>query len=110
MRTLEALGDLHSRTVLVRADLNVPLDGQRIVDDGRIRASLETIQTLRQGGARVVVMSHLGRPNGTRDLAFSLEPVAARLEELLGTNVGFVPETIGEAAERAVSEVVDGDV
>ncbi|HZS19442.1 MAG TPA: phosphoglycerate kinase, partial [Pseudonocardiaceae bacterium] len=75
------------RTVLVRADLNVPLDGARITDDGRIRASLPTLRALTDAGARVVVTAHLGRPKGAPDPAYSLRPVAARLGELLGTPV-----------------------
>jgi phosphoglycerate kinase len=77
------------RTVLVRSDLNVPLDGARITDDGRIRASVPTLRTLLDAGARVVVAAHLGRPKGGPDPKYSLAPVAERLGELLGTEVGL---------------------
>ena len=110
MRTLDSLGDLRSQTVLVRCDLNVPLQDGVITDDGRIRASLETIRELRDAGARLVLVSHLGRPDGAPDPKYSLQPVAARMSELLGAPVGFVPETIGEAAEAARSALGDGDV
>ncbi|ANY09478.1 phosphoglycerate kinase [Pseudonocardia sp. HH130630-07] len=97
------------RTVLVRSDLNVPLDGDRITDDGRIRASVPTITTLRDAGARVVVMAHLGRPKpGQDNTAFSLAPVAERLGELLGAPVALAQH--GDAARAAVSGQADGDV
>jgi phosphoglycerate kinase len=109
------LGDVRGKRVLVRSDLNVPLeatdDGQRrITDDGRIRASVPTIQALRDAGARVVVMAHLGRPKGTPDPAYSLKPVAARLGELLGTTVTFATDTVGETARAAVEGLEDGQV
>ena len=91
MRTLDDLlaEGVSGRRVFLRADLNVPLDKttRAITDDGRIRASLPTLQALRDAGARVVVAAHLGRPKGTPDPQFSLAPVAARLGELLGTTV-----------------------
>src|SRR3546814_5572260 len=76
-------GSLSGKRILVRSDLNVPLDGTSITDDGRIRASIPTIRALVEAGARVVVAAHLGRPKGTPDPAYSLAPVAARLGELL---------------------------
>jgi phosphoglycerate kinase len=110
VRTIDDLGDLSGRTVLVRSDLNVPLDGTRITDDGRIRASVPTIERLRSAGARVVVCAHLGRPKGAVDPAFSLEPVASRLGELLGSPVAFATDTVGESARATVSALGDGDV
>ena len=110
MRTLESLGDLRSQTVVVRCDLNVPLKEGVITDDGRIRASLTTIRELREAGARVVLISHLGRPNGEPETNYSLQPVAVRMAELLGSPVGFVPETVGAAATAAVAALEDGDV
>ena len=110
MRTLESLGDLRSQTVVVRCDLNVPLKEGMITDDGRIRASLTTIRELREAGARVVLISHLGRPNGEPETKYSLQPVAVRMAELLGSPVGFVPETVGAAATAAVAALEDGDV
>jgi len=87
---IDALGDLDGKRVLVRADLNVPLDGSRITDDGRIRASVPTLQRLRQAGARLVVVAHLGRPKGEPDPKYSLKPVSQRLAELLDAPVEFV--------------------
>ncbi|GAA4874842.1 phosphoglycerate kinase [Pseudonocardia benzenivorans] len=89
MRSLDDLlaEGVRGRTVLVRSDLNVPLDGDRITDDGRIRASVPTISALAGAGARVVVTAHLGRPQGGPDPRLSLAPVAARLAELLGSSV-----------------------
>ena len=91
LRTIESLGDLAGKTVLLRCDLNVPLDGDRITDDGRVRASVPTIRKLREAGASVVAMSHLGRPEGAPDPQYSLAPVAVRLAELLGEPVAFAP-------------------
>jgi phosphoglycerate kinase len=112
---LSGLGDLRGKRVLVRSDLNVPLDGagsdeKRITDDGRIRASLPTIRQLLDQGARVVVMAHLGRPKGAPDPAYSLKPVAVRLGELLGTTVVFATDTVGESARAAVAGLEDGQV
>ncbi len=110
MRTLESLGDLRSKTVIIRCDLNVPLKEGVITDDGRIRASLATIRELRAAGARLVIISHLGRPKGEPDAQYSLRPVAVRMAELLETPVAFSPETVGENAARAVSALADGEV
>lgn len=110
MRTLESLGDLSSKTVVIRCDLNVPLKEGAITDDGRIRASLTTIRELREAGARLVLISHLGRPTGAPDPQYSLRPVAVRMAELLGSDVGFVPETVGSDAAAAVAGLADGDV
>ncbi|GAA1564153.1 phosphoglycerate kinase [Leucobacter aridicollis] len=115
MRTLDSLGPLGSKTVIVRCDLNVPLatdehGAKSITDDGRIRASLTTIRELREAGARIVLISHLGRPEGAPDERYSLRPVAERMAELLGTAVGFVDETVGEAAAAAIAALSDGDV
>jgi phosphoglycerate kinase len=84
---IDTLGDLAGKRVLVRCDLNVPLDGSRITDDGRIRASVPTLERLLAGGARVIVLAHLGRPKGEPDPRYSLAPVATRLGELLGRDV-----------------------
>ncbi|HET7327273.1 MAG TPA: phosphoglycerate kinase [Nocardioidaceae bacterium] len=110
MRTIDDLGDVRSTRVLVRADLNVPLDGGTITDDGRIRASVPTISRLRERGARVVVMAHLGRPRGTPDPAYSLEPVAARLGEVLAADVAFAADTVGDRARQTVAGLGDGAV
>ena len=110
MAGIDSLGDLRGKRVLVRSDLNVPLDGERITDDGRIRASVPTIRRLLDAGARVVVMAHLGRPKGAPDPAYSLKPVATRLGELLGTTVTFATDTVGESARAAVDGLEDGQV
>jgi phosphoglycerate kinase len=109
------LGDVQGKRVLVRSDLNVPLDStepdqKRITDDGRIRASLPTIRQLVDAGARVVVMAHLGRPKGAPDPAYSLAPVAERLGELLGAPVAFATDTVGESARETVDGLADGEV
>jgi len=107
---LESLGELRGRRVLVRSDLNVPLDGSTITDDGRVRASVPTIKELADAGARVVVISHLGRPKGEPEARYSLEPVARRLGELLGQDVAFASDTVGPSAQQTVDALQDGDV
>ncbi len=115
MKSLEELLDqgVSGRRVLVRADLNVPFvkdsPGQ-IADDGRIRAVLPTITALRDAGASVIVMSHLGRPKGEPDPKFSLAPVAVRFEELLGSPVAFAADTVGDSAQSAVAALTGGGV
>jgi len=110
VRTIDDLGDLRGRTVLVRSDLNVPLEEGRITDDGRIRASAPTLTRLADAGARVVVCAHLGRPKGTPDPKYSLEVVAGRLGEVLGRKVAFAHDTVGDEARAAVTGLGDGDV
>ncbi|MFF3005831.1 phosphoglycerate kinase [Kitasatospora sp. NPDC057940] len=109
MKTIEDL-DVAGKRVFVRADLNVPLDGTTITDDGRIRAVAPTIAKLVERGARVVVASHLGRPKGAPDPKFSLAPAAVRLGEILGKNVAFATDTVGESAESTVAALGDGEV
>jgi phosphoglycerate kinase len=96
--------------VLLRCDLNVPLKDGVIGDDGRIRASLQTIQYLVDAGARVLIASHLGRPQGVPDSKYSLEPIARRLEELLGQPVLFCSDTVGPVAKAASKLLEDGGV
>ncbi|GAA4356176.1 phosphoglycerate kinase [Microbacterium rhizosphaerae] len=110
LRTLESLGSLAGARVIVRCDLNVPLKDGVITDDGRVRASLPTLNALINQGARLVVCSHLGRPDGAPDPKYSLEPVAQRLSELLGKPVAFARDTVGESAHDAVASLEDGDV
>ncbi len=110
MKTMADLGDLRGKRVLVRSDLNVPLDGATITDDGRIRASLPTIQALSSAGARVIVCAHLGRPKGAPEPRYSLAPVATRLGELLGRPVAFAEDTVGPSAQAVVADAGDGDV
>ena len=114
MRGIDA-EEVSGRAVLLRADLNVPLDGTRITDDGRIRASLPTISKLAGRGARVIVLAHLGRPSGP-DFAEragggpSLEPVAGRLAQLLGRPVAFARDVAGPSAIAVAAGLADGDV
>lgn len=103
-------GGLRGRRVFVRADLNVPMADGAITDDTRIRASLPTIQKLRDAGARVVVASHLGRPKGERNPEFSLRPVAPRMAQLLATGVSFCEESTGRAPLEAIAELGEGQV
>lgn len=110
MRTIDSLGDLRGKRVLVRSDLNVPLDGRRITDDGRVKASVPTIRRLVDAGARVVVCAHLGRPKGAPEAKYSLRPVVQRLSEVLGMPVAFAEETVGAVAQEAVAALGDGDV
>ena len=110
LRQIDSLGNLAGKVVLVRCDLNVPLKDGKITDDGRVRASLPTINALINKGARVVIVSHLGRPEGAPDSTYSLAPVAQRLSELLGKAVTFAKDTIGSAAEAAVNGLGDGEV
>ena len=112
MHTLDDLlaTGISGRPVLVRSDLNVPLDGTTITDDGRIRASVPTLKALTDAGARVVVTAHLGRPKGAPEDRYSLGPVAARLGELLGAPVAFATDLVGESAGATVAGLQNGSV
>ena len=113
MKTIDDLigeGRVAGKRVFVRADLNVPLAGDTITDDGRIRAAVPTITRLAEAGARVIVASHLGRPKGAPDPQFSLAPVARRLGELLGKDVSFAADTVGGSAQAVVAGLADGQV
>ena len=112
MKTIDDL-DVAGKRVLVRADLNVPLDGTRITDDGRIRASVPTLEALLSRGAKVIVTAHLGRPKGedaAADAKYSLAPVAERLGELLGKPVAFATDTVGPSAQATVAALQDGEI
>jgi phosphoglycerate kinase len=101
--------EVEGRRVLLRADLNVPLDKGEVADDTRIRASLPTIELLRERGARIVLVSHLGRPKGA-DPSLSMAPVAKRLGELLGTPVKLAPAVVGDEVKRMADELQSGEI
>jgi phosphoglycerate kinase len=111
MRTIDDLGDLRGKRVLLRSDLNVPLEDGHVADDGRIRASVPTIIRLADAGAAVVVTAHLGRPGGKRDPQYSLRPVCARLAELIpDREVRFAEDTVGPSATATVKVLPAGGV
>lgn len=110
MKSLEDLGDLRGRRVLIRCDFNVPLDGDVITDDGRIKAALPTLTQLRSAGARIVIMAHLGRPKGEVNPKYSLAPAAKRLGELLGVEVKLAADVVGPSAAETVASLADGEV
>jgi len=110
MKSISELGDLRGKRVLIRCDLNVPLDGGTITDDGRVRASLPTLTQLRDAGAKIVVMAHLGRPKGAPEEKYSLAPAAKRLGDLLGTEVKLAADTVGESAAAVVAGLADGEI
>ena len=109
MRTLEDLGELSGKRVLVRVDFNVPLSDGKVADDARIRAALPTIEELRRRGARLVLVSHLGRPRD-REPDLSLRPVADRLAELTGADVTLAPGVVGEQVQALAENLNVGDV
>jgi phosphoglycerate kinase len=110
LRTISTLGQLQSKRVLLRCDLNVPIENGVISDDGRIRASLATIRYLIDQGSKVIICSHLGRPEGARVEKYSLRPVAKRLSELLGQPVSFSEDCVGSEVIDQVSKVESGEV
>ena len=110
MKSIADLGDLRGKRVLIRCDLNVPLDGQKITDDGRIRASLPTLNRLREAGAKIIVLAHLGRPKGEVNPKYSLAPTAERLSELLDSEVKLARDVVGESAEQTVAGLADSDL
>ena len=111
MKTIESLGDLRGKRVLVRSDFNVPLDAEKnITDDGRIQAALPTLKTLLEAGAKVIIVAHLGRPKGQVNTDFSLAPVAKRLAEVTGVKVTLAEDTVGESAKAAVAGLADGEI
>jgi len=102
--------DVAGKRVLVRVDFNVPLADGAVTDDTRVRAALPTLRYLMDRGAKVIIVSHLGRPKGEPDPQFSLRPVRRTLQRLIGRNVTFVPQTVGPDATEAVERMVDGEV
>ena len=110
LRTIHQAGNFRNKAVILRCDFNVPLSDGRVSDDGRIRAALPTIEFLTNAGAKLVIISHLGRPDGSPAPEYSLKPVAERLSELLGKPVRFVSEAIGPIASKAVSDLQGGEL
>lgn len=110
MKSVADLGDLQGKRVLIRCDMNVPLDGDTITDDGRIKASLPTLNQLREAGAKVIILAHLGRPKGAPEAKYSLAPAAQRLSELLGVEVKLAADTVGPSATETVAGLADGEV
>ena len=110
LRTIDSLGDLNGKTVLVRSDFNVPLKDGVITDDGRIRAALPTIKRLLDAGAAVIVAAHLGRPGGKVNPDYSLAPVATRLSELLGQPVILAEDVTGDSAKAVAAALEPGQV
>lgn len=102
--------ELSGKRVLTRVDFNVPLDGERVTDDTRIRAALPTIQKIIQAGGKCILMSHLGRPKGGPDPKYSIKPAAKRLSELLGRAVTLAPDCVGTAVQPLVEAMQNGDV
>lgn len=111
MKTIESLGDLKGKRVLVRSDFNVPLDADKnITDDGRIQAALPTLRTLLDAGAKVIITAHLGRPKGQVNPDYSLAPVAKRLAEVTGVEVTLAEDTVGPSAQAAVAAAKEGQI
>ncbi len=110
LKTIDSLGDLRGKRVLVRCDFNVPLKDGVITDDGRIRAALPTLQKLLDSGAKVITMAHLGRPKGQVMPEFSLAPVAQRLAELIGVKVTLAQDTTGEDAKAKAAALATGEI
>ncbi|MCL2471553.1 MAG: phosphoglycerate kinase [Propionibacteriaceae bacterium] len=110
MKSIDDIKDIAGKSVLIRCDFNVPLHGDRITDDGRIRAALPTLTALRSAGAKLVIMAHLGRPKGQVVPQYSLAPVAVRLSELLGADVTLAADVVGPSAHQCVAAMKDGDV
>ena len=110
MKTISDLGELAGKRVLVRCDLNVPMQNGVITDEGRIVAAIPTIQLLKKSGARVLISSHLGRPDGQTDKKYSLRPVAIRLGELLDQEVFFASDTVGSDANLVAKALLPGGV
>ena len=110
MKSINDLGDLKGKRVLIRCDFNVPLDGDTITDDGRIKAALPTLTELTEAGARVVILAHLGRPKGEVNPKYSLAPVAKRLGELIDAKVTLAGDVVGPSATEAVAGLAEGEI
>ena len=106
--------DVHNRRVLMRVDYNVPMeekDGKMLINDStRIKETLPTLRLLVKNGAKIVLMAHLGRPDGKREATMSLRPVAEKLAEMLGAPVAFLDDCVGERVEQYVNSMKPGDI
>jgi len=101
-RCIAEAGDLNGKTALVRVDFNLPMAGGAVSDDTRLRAALDTVQTLRTQGAKIAMLAHFGRPNGQRNPDMSLAPIAPAFAQVLGSNVSFVADCVGEHVANAI--------
>ncbi|MCL2653859.1 MAG: phosphoglycerate kinase, partial [Propionibacteriaceae bacterium] len=110
MKSIDEITDLQGKRVVIRCDFNVPLSGDVITDDGRIRAALPTLNKLLAGGAKVTVLAHLGRPKGEVNPKYSLAPVAKRLGELLGQPVALAADVVGPSAHETAAALADGQI
>jgi len=110
VKSVQDLGDLSGKRVLIRCDFNVPLDGGTITDDGRIKAALPTLTYLKDAGAKVIVLAHLGRPKGAPEAKYSVAPAAKRLGELIGAEVKLASDTAGPGAQETVAGLADGEI
>ncbi len=109
-KTLDTIGDIRGKRVLVRVDLNVPMADGKVTDDTRIERVAPTITELSDKGAKVILLAHFGRPKDGPDPALSLKPIAEATAKVIGRKVGFAPDCIGEVAAKAVAAMKDGDV
>lgn len=110
MLSVADLGDLRGKRVVIRCDFNVPLDGDTITDDGRIKAALPALTQLKDAGARTIVLAHLGRPKGSPDPKYSLAPAATRLAELMGADIKLADDVVGESAQQVAAGLADGEI
>lgn len=110
-KSIKDLGDVKGKRALVRVDVNVPLDADKnVTDDTRIQAIIPTVKALKEKGAKIILMAHLGRPKGEWNPEFSLEPVAKHLSKVLGEDVLFVKSPVGEGADKDLEALKDGQV
>lgn len=110
-KSIKDLGDIKGKRALIRVDVNVPLDADKnVTDDTRIQAILPTVKFLKDKGAKIILMAHLGRPKGEWNMEFSLAPVAKYLSKVLGEDVLFVSSPVGEGADKELEALKDGQV
>ena len=104
-KRLADAGDLTGKTALVRVDFNVPMENGLVTDDTRLRAAIDTVQTLRTQGAKVALLAHFGRPKGGRVAEMSLAPIAGAFAKVLGSNVSFIADCKGEHVKQAIAQL-----